>query len=185
MKRFGFFGPAESGAGVMMPAGHACVVSRAFDVPRAVVWRAWAEGERLAQWFGPRGTTTPMAKMRFRAGESAHYSMAGPDGREMWGKLVYREIVLREKIAWVNSFSDRRGGMSRHPFSATWPLQMLAEVTFAGDGGQTTLTIKWQPLEATDEECQTFESTQDSITGRWAEVFERLAKYLTESKHDL
>jgi len=160
---------------------HACIISRTFNAPRALVWRAWSDQANLAKWFGPPGTTTPMAKMRFRTGETSHYSMAGPDGREMWGKLAYRELVPLEKIAWVNSFSDRHGAMSRHPLSATWPLQMLTEVTFAERDGRTTVAIKWLPLGGTDEECETFESAQASMTDRWAGAFERLAKFVIEN----
>jgi uncharacterized protein YndB with AHSA1/START domain len=166
----------------MMTVVNACVVSRTYNAPREVLWRAWADRENLAKWFGPQGATTPMAKMKFCPGEISHYSMNAPDGRKMWGKLAYREIVPFEKIAWVNSFSDRNGGMSRHPLSATWPLQMLTEVTFAGRDGHTTVTIKWLPLDATDEECDTFESVHDSMTDRWAGTFERLAKFVIENQ---
>ncbi len=40
-----------------------------------------------------RGCTIKTASLDFRPGGSFHYSMAFPDGRQMWGKFVYREIV--------------------------------------------------------------------------------------------
>jgi uncharacterized protein YndB with AHSA1/START domain len=165
----------------MMTAVNPCIVSRTFAAPRDVLWRAWTEHESLAKWFGPKGTTTPMVRMKLRAGESSHYSMAMPDGKEMWGKFIYREIIPLEKIAWVNSFSDRHGGISRHPFSATWPLQMLTEVTFAGRDGHTIVTIKWLPLEASDEEWETFDSAHNSMGDRWSGTFDRLAEYLANN----
>lgn len=31
------------------------VISRTFNVPRELMWKAWTERERLMQWFGPKG----------------------------------------------------------------------------------------------------------------------------------
>ena len=103
------------------------VISREFKAPRELVWEAWTERDRLTQWFGPKGFMMSAAKLDFRPGGSFHYSMRTPDGKEMWGKFVYREIVAPEKIVLVNSFSDAGGGLTRHPFSPAWPLEMLTE----------------------------------------------------------
>ena len=109
----------------------AFVITRIFDAPRELVFRVWTEAEHLKQWFGPKGFTMLVAKMDFRPGGMFHYCMHSPNGKEMWGKFVYREIVPPVKIIWVNSFSDKDGGLTRHPFSsAMWPLQMLTEVMF-------------------------------------------------------
>lgn len=97
------------------------VIARVFNAPRELVWKAWAERERLMQWFGPKGFTMPIAKMDFRPGGTFHYCLRSADGKEMWGKFVYREIVAPERIVLVNSFSDENGNLTRHPFSASWP----------------------------------------------------------------
>src|SRR3954465_11026908 len=99
------------------------VTSRTFDAPRELVWKAWSERARLMEWFGPKGFKMPAAKLDFRPGGSFHYCLEAPNGQEMWGKFVYREIVSPEKIVLVNSFSDEAGGITRHPMSATWPLE--------------------------------------------------------------
>ena len=106
-------------------APRAFVLSRTFDAPRELIWKAWSERARLMEWFGPKGFKIPAAKLDFRPGGSFHYCMATPDGHEMWGKFVYREIVSPEKIVLVNFFSDEAGGINRHPMSETWPLYML------------------------------------------------------------
>ena len=59
-----------------------------------------------------------------------------PDGKEMWGKWTYREIAPPERIVLVNSFSDENGGLTRHPFSASWPLQMLTTSTLTETTGE-------------------------------------------------
>src|SRR6266496_2994918 len=130
------------------PAIKPFVISRAFDVPRERMWKAWMERDELMQWFGPEGFKMTTAKLDFRPGGVFHYCLRSPDGKEMWGKFVYREIVLPERIVHVHSFSDENGGLTRHPFSPGWPREMLSTTTFAEQGGTTTVTTQWVPLNA-------------------------------------
>ena len=50
--------------------------------------------------------------MDLRPGGTYHYGMQTPDGSVMWGKMVYREIVPPEKLVFINSFSDEKGGLT-------------------------------------------------------------------------
>ena len=69
-------------------------------------------------------------KLDFGLGGVFHYCLCAPDGKEMWGKFVYREIIRPERVVWVNSFSNEQGGITRHPFSnMAWPLEKLSSVT--------------------------------------------------------
>jgi len=156
-------------------------ISREFDAPRNRVWKAWTERERLMQWFGPKGFMMTTAKMDFRPGGIFHYCLRTPDAKEMWGKFVYREIVAPERIVLVNSFSDKAGGLTRHPFSATWPLETLSTTTFADEGGKTRLTIQWSALNATDAERKTFDSSHEGMTQGWTGTFDQLAAYLAKN----
>jgi len=144
------------------------------------VWKAWTERDRLMQWFGPKGFTMSTAKMDFRPGGSFHYCMRLPDGKEMWGNFVYHEIIAPEKIVLVNSFLDAAGGLTRHPMSPTWPLEMLATTTFAEQGNKTLLTTHWKPLNATEEEQKTFDRGHGGMRQRWTGTFDQLAAYLAK-----
>jgi uncharacterized protein YndB with AHSA1/START domain len=108
--------------------------------------------------------------------------LRGPDGGTMWGKFVYREIVRPSRIVLVNSFSDQAGGVTRHPMAPTWPLQMLSTFLFETADDGTRLTIKWSPLDPTDEERATFEAGFDGMTQGWSGTFEQLAAYLATTK---
>ena len=44
------------------------VVTRVFDAPRALVWKAWTDPQYVMQWWGPKGFTAPFCKMDFRVG---------------------------------------------------------------------------------------------------------------------
>src|SRR5580704_13391744 len=74
-------------------AGDEFAITRVFDAPREQVWKAFTESERLMRWWGPKGFTMQVAKLDLRPGGVFHYCMRSPDGRDMWGKFVYREIA--------------------------------------------------------------------------------------------
>ena len=154
------------------------VITRTFDAPRELVWKAWTERDRLMQWFGPKGYTMTVANLDFRPGGTFHYCLRTPAGKDMWGKFVYREIVPPRRIVLVNSFSDAQGGLTTHPFSPTWPRQTLSTTTFTERDGKTTVTVDWRPLDATQEEIDTFKDRKPSMTGGWTGTFEQLDDYL-------
>src|SRR5438067_189284 len=140
----------------MTPATAEFSISRVFDAPRETVFAAFTEADRLMQWWGPKGFTMQVAKLDLRPGGVFLYGMRAPDGQDMWGKFVYREIAPPERLVFVVSFTDEQGNLKRHPMSATWPLEVLNTMTLAESGGKTTLTISGAPINATDEERATF-----------------------------
>jgi len=159
------------------------VIAREFDAPRDLVWKAFTEPERMKQWWGPKGLTVAAAKMDLRPGGSYHYGMRTPNGQTMWGKFVYREIAAPERLVFVNSFSDEAGGLTRHPMSPTWPLETLS--TFTCDelpGGKTKFTIRWSPINATEEERKTFDSSHEGMRQGWGGTLDQLAAYLATAK---
>jgi len=159
------------------------IITRTFDAPRDLVWKAWTERDRLVQWFGPKGLTMPYAKLDFRPGGMLHYRMETPDGKVMWGKFVYREIEKPSRLVWVNSFSDENAGLTSHPFSSDpWPLEMLTTVTFTEQAGKTTVNIEWIPVNPTEAERQTFYKNFAGMNMGWGGTFEQLTDYLAKNK---
>lgn len=102
--------------------GQDFVITRIFDAPRKILWRAWTDREELMKWFGPKGCTIPHAELDLRPGGTFHYAMRTPDGHMMWGKWTFREIAAPERLVMISTFSDAQGGITRHPMSASWPL---------------------------------------------------------------
>ncbi len=161
---------------------HAFIISRVLDAPRDLVWKAWTERDRMMEWFGPKGLAMTKAELDFRPGGIFHYCLQTPDGKEMWGKWTFREIVPPQRIVLVNAFSDKDGNLSRHPMAPTWPREMLTTTTFAEHEGKTTVTIHWTSLNATDEERQTFNNSRQGMTAGWTGTFEQLEAYLAKQK---
>ena len=85
------------------------VVTRVFDAPRELVWKAWTDPKYVMQWWGPKGFTAPVCRMDFRVGGKFLFCMRAPDGQEFWNGGEYHEIVVHEKIVSSMYFSDPEG----------------------------------------------------------------------------
>jgi uncharacterized protein YndB with AHSA1/START domain len=157
-------------------------ITRVFDAPRDLVWKAVTEADRLMQWWGPKGFTMLVCKVDLRPGGVFQYSMRSPDGREMWGKWVYREIAAPERMVCVVSFTDEHGNVKRHPMSPTWPLEVLNTMILSEQDGKTTLTLYGVPLNATEEERKTFDAGHGSMKQGFTGTLDQLAGYLAKAR---
>jgi uncharacterized protein YndB with AHSA1/START domain len=157
-------------------------ISRTFDAPRDLVFKVFTESEHLMHWWGPKGFTWVSGRLDLRPGGTFHYCMRSPDGHEMWGKFVYREIVPPERLVFTNSFSDDQGNTIRAPFNAQWPLEVLNNVTFAEQAGRTTLTVRGCPVNATEEERKTYDASHKLMEQGFSGTLDQLADYLAGQK---
>ena len=85
------------------------VVTRVFDAPRELVWKAWTDPKYVKQWWGPKGCTATFCQMDFRVGGKFRYCTRTPDGQEFWHGGEYHEIVPQQKIVSSMYFSDSEG----------------------------------------------------------------------------
>jgi uncharacterized protein YndB with AHSA1/START domain len=160
-------------------------ISRTFDAPRDLVWKAWTSAEALAQWWGPKGANIRVIKLDFRPGGIFHYAMAFQPGHDMYGRFIYREVVAPERLVFVNSFSDAEGGITRAPFpqlQGKWPLEVLNTMTLTEQGGKTTIALRGGPINATEEECKIFAGMTDSMRQGFGGTFDKLDDYLAKTK---
>ncbi len=157
-------------------------ISRTLEASREVVWQAFTDPERMKRWWGPKGAKIIASHMDLRPGGTYHYGMQMPDGQELWGRFVFRQIVPKDKLVFVSSFSDPRRGITRHPMAPQWPIEMLSTFAFtdAGDG-RTTFTVTWAPLYPTSEEQAAFEGGRASMQQGWSGTLEQLESYLRQA----
>ncbi len=160
------------------PADRELVVTRVLDAPRELVWKALTEPDRLERWWGPKGFTSKVHKLELRPGGIFLYSQRTPDGREMWGKWVYREIVAPERLVSVSSFTDEKGNSIPHPLIPNWPLEILGTSTFTERQGKTTMVVRMVPVNATESERKTFEDHLNWMEEGFDGTLEKLDKYL-------
>ena len=171
---------ARLGEHLKRAAGEEFVIERAFDAPRDLMWKVWTDPAHMKNWFGPKGAKGIHSKNDLRIGGTYHYGLQMPDGAVIWGKWVYREITPPERFVFVQTFSDKDGGVTRHPMAPEWPLEMLSTIEFAERDGKTVVIVRWTPLNASETECNTFKDGQASMNQGWSGTFERLEAFLKE-----
>ena len=142
---------------------------RVFDAPRELVFKAFTEPRRLAEWFGPKGWTLPECDVDLRPGGEWRYCMLGPNGETSRGKSTYREIVPGERLVYTDVFTDEA-----YNESPNMP-HMLVTVTFSEDApGKTRLRMRseYGSLEELDKVM-----AMGMLQGM-EETFERLDQHL-------
>jgi uncharacterized protein YndB with AHSA1/START domain len=107
-------------------------ITRVFDAPRALVFKAWTDPKHLVQWWGPKGFTNPVCEIDARAGGTLRIHMRGPDGNVYPMKGVIREIIAPERLVFTNIAVDASGNHL---------LEGLTTVVFAEEGGKTKMTL--------------------------------------------
>jgi uncharacterized protein YndB with AHSA1/START domain len=154
------------------------IISRLYDAPRNLVWKAWTDPARLARWWGPKGFEMLDDKLDLRPGGRYLYGMRAPNGMELWGKFVYSQVLPPERLVFINSFSDKSGGTTCHFASPTWPLEVLNVLTLAEQDGRTTLTLEGAPINATEEERNTYQTGFDSMRNGFGGATDQLEAFL-------
>jgi uncharacterized protein YndB with AHSA1/START domain len=160
-------------------ASEELVITRQFNAPRDVVFRAFTSADQLAQWWGPKGWEMQTCKLDLRPGGRFHYGMRMADGQTMWGRFVFREIDPPRRLVWVNSFSDENGGLTKPPFPMPWPPEIVNHVTFEEHGGKTTVTLRSSPIHATEAERETFSNGHSSMQQGFGGTFDQLDAHLS------
>jgi uncharacterized protein YndB with AHSA1/START domain len=110
------------------PGEQQLVLTRVFDAPRELVFRAFTDPELIPQWWGPRRYTTTIDKMDVRPGGSWRFVHRGEDGQEFAFRGVYHEITPPERIVWTFEFEGMPGHIS------------LDTAVFEEEDGKTRLT---------------------------------------------
>jgi uncharacterized protein YndB with AHSA1/START domain len=106
-------------------------ITRIFNAPRSLVYRAWTEPEHLAKWLGGPGATATGLESELRVGGAYRIHMRFPDGTDHWVRGVYREIIEQERLVYTWAW-ENTAGMPRH--------ETIVTVTFEDAGGDTRKT---------------------------------------------
>lgn len=152
------------------------VITRVFDAPRELVFKAWTDPEHLVHWFAPNGCTIHFREIDLRPGGAFHSCVRIPDGKGCWCAGVYREIVAPERIVFTMAIADEEGnllGPVEAGMDPDWPRETVVTVTFAEHGGQTRLTLHQTVSESLAKRTGAYPS--------WLQMLDRLAADLAEA----
>jgi uncharacterized protein YndB with AHSA1/START domain len=141
------------------------VITRVFDAPREIVFKAWTDPKQMKAWYGPKMFTNTVCELDVRVGGAWRIVMRGPDGAEYPGGGVYREIVKPERLVFTSEATDKDGKVI---------LKGLATATFAEEGGKTKLTLRMRATAMVDYAV----AYLAGMEAGWAQSLERLAEVL-------
>ncbi len=144
------------------PQDRVLIITRIFDAPRELVWKAWTEPERMVKWHGPRGFTSTIERSDFRPGGLYRIHMRGPENDDHWRQGAFREIVAPERLVMVGCWADAQG----RPVGP----ETIVTVTLEDLGARTQLTLHEALFESV--------TARDAHNGGWNSSLDRLAEYL-------
>jgi uncharacterized protein YndB with AHSA1/START domain len=131
-------------------------VTRTFDAPRELVFRAFVEPEQLTRWWGKRGWTAPVETITVDPRPGGVFRLTGVndvDGREMPTEAVFREVVEPERLV----MSERAS---------------VTTITFTDLGDGRTEVFLHTTMHASEEIRRSAEGGLNSALDRLAETLE-------------
>jgi len=145
--------------------GHELVLTRIFDAPRELVFKAWTDPKRVAEWWGPRGFTNPVCELDGRPGGAIRIHMRGPDGTVYPMTGVYQEVVEPERIVFTSAALDAAGNLM---------FELPTTMTFAEQGGKTKQILRVRVIKSTAQAA----TYLAGMEAGWTQSLERLASYV-------
>jgi uncharacterized protein YndB with AHSA1/START domain len=129
-------------AKLTLPTDEQILVTREFDAPRHLVYRAWTTPELVKRWWHANRGTVTVVEVDLSVGGKWRYVMVTDDGMEVGFHGEYREIVPDESIVSTEIYEGLPEGVSEEEGGT------LNTVTFAEANGRTTVTLL---IEATSK----------------------------------
>jgi uncharacterized protein YndB with AHSA1/START domain len=129
-------------ARVTLPTEDQILITREFDAPRRLVFKAYTTPELVRHWWHANRGEMTLCEIDLRVGGKWRYLMTACDGPEVGFHGEYREIVPDERI------------VSTEVYEGAPDAEALDTVTFTGTGDRTTLTILVQHSSRENRDAQ-------------------------------
>ena len=91
-------------AKVTLPTDEQILITREFDAPRHLVYKAWTTPELVKRWWSGRRGTVTLAEIDLRVGGQWRYVMDAQGGFEVAFHGEYREIVPNERLVSTEAY---------------------------------------------------------------------------------
>ena len=117
------------------------VLTRTFDAPPELVFRAWTNPKQMAQWWGPRRFTCPVCELEPKPRGKLNIHMRAPDGSVYPLKGEFHEVLPPERLVFVCSALEFPRGRPN--------LIVAIRVDFEEESGKTRLSLRAEVTRAT------------------------------------
>ena len=142
------------------------IITRTFNAPCALVWKAWTDPAHIMHWWGPAGFTNETCKSDLRVGGRFRLELRGPDGNVYPCIGTFREIIEHKRIVYEGETEDE------HPCGAGIPPRATVTVSFAEQQGKTRLTLHTRFASPARKQA----AAEARFVVSWEEALERLAE---------
>ena len=116
-------------AKVTLPTDGQILITREFDAPKELVYKAWTTPELVRRWWHANRGEMTTCEIDLRVGGGWRYVMVTPDGFEVGFHGEYREIVPNERLVSTEVYEGMPDG------------EALDTLTLTEVDGRTTLEI--------------------------------------------
>jgi uncharacterized protein YndB with AHSA1/START domain len=127
--------PTSGTATVTLPADDQILITREFDAPAHLVYKAWTTPELVKRWWHAKRGEATVAEIDLRVGGKWRYVMVTDDGTEVGFHGEYREIVPNERIVSTETYEGLPEGVSEEDGTT------VNTATFTEVDGRTRLTL--------------------------------------------
>jgi uncharacterized protein YndB with AHSA1/START domain len=122
-------------AKVTLPTDEQILITREFDAPRHLVYKAFTTPELVKRWWHANRGEVTVAEIDLRVGGKWRYVSVTPDGMEVGFHGEYREIVPGERVVSTEFYEGVPEGVSEEDATT------VNTATFSETDGRTMLTI--------------------------------------------
>ena len=152
-------------ATVTLPADEQILITREFDAPRELVWRAYTEPDMVRRWWHANRGEMTVCEIDLRVGGGWRYAMVTPEGFEVAFHGSYRELVPCERI------------VTTEVYEAVPDAEAVDTVEFTEVDGRTTLTVLVQHQTREHRDMHIESGMEDGLQDA-LDLLERLARSL-------
>ena len=124
--------PSSGTATVTLPTDEQILITREFDAPKHLVYKAWTTPELVRRWWSAGRGEVTIAEIDLRVGGKWRYVMIANKGFEVGFHGEYREIVPDERLVSTEIYEIPDQGDSPPTVNTA---------TFTEADGRTTLTV--------------------------------------------
>jgi uncharacterized protein YndB with AHSA1/START domain len=153
-------------------------MTRDFDAPKDMVWRAWTEADLVQRWYGP-GVETVIHEFEVKPGGLWLNEMRMGE-RSMNQRMEFTEVSPTDRLVFLMSNADENWEVTANPMMPDWPRTLLTTVTLEDRDGGTLLTLNWDPHEATDAEEAAFAAAASDFNKGWGAGMNIIDEILAE-----
>jgi len=153
-----------------------------FNAPKELVFEAFGSAEALNEWWGPAESQNSVITLDFRSGGIFHYRM-NYKGKITYGRFVFGRIEPFDLLEFTNAFSDEHANITKAPFDIPLPMEIFYQLNFSELNGITTLRLTGQPVNASNEEIESFRSINLNVQQGFGATFDKLTVYLKAKRN--